>query len=1320
MASVVTVRVDGMTCGSCSATIEDVIGHSKGVKDIKVSWENGIAMVQYDPTQTSPAVICEDIDDMGFPAKLAPKVSSRSTTPTNSATTHRGTNEKVKNIKIKVEGMTCDSCSASIEDMLGHRNGVLKIAVSWQQGFAQIRYNPAVISATELCEAIEDMGFDATPPSTTPSRTTSSESLGSAAKNKMVQIAIEGMTCGSCTASIEDVIGHHDGVLEIKVSLAEEIAMIHYKPSTTSPNALVDAIDDMGFTARLTSAPSPSRLNAHRSSGGRPSSNPNSGSTTPSSRRTSSSEVTSIVTTIRVEGMTCGSCTASIEDMIGNHDGVSTVKVSLADELAVVRYTPSKTSPNELREAIEDMGFDAFIIPPKSRKNDSIVDSSQLLTSVSPQRPTSTAAPKMDSAHGGVVQKGHRAVRVQTVTNDREGGTQKTYMSISGMKCASCVALIETKLKRNKGIRDVLVGLLAGQAEIEFYPDLLNPDAIVHLISGIGFTAAITTRSNDAKLMLSYSWKGAAQKNTADTKDSDFNATKLKAVAMGMHGMIEADVDSDESFVEFAFDPEKIGPRTIMKNLQAEGFIVVLRKAGSDDGDKSVKEQRYWKRTLILSLFFSVPIMVFMLWKEALMTTFAGVTGLATRHVVEFLLSTGAMVFVGRPFIVSGVLALTHGSATMDTLIMLGTSFAYLFSVVAVLYSAATKSEHFPVVFFDTGPMLFSFVAVGRYFEHQAKGKTSAALKKLMELQPTEALLMTVNEDNGELLEQTIDTALVHRGDILKVLPGGKVPVDGVVVEGDSHIDEALITGEAMPVPKTKGDSVIGGTINQNSSLLIRATHVGEDASLAQIVTLMEQAQMTKAPIQRAADRIAMYFVPVICFIALATLVVWLAIMHSGSFHGHMAEGASRTQMAFQFAIAVLVIACPCALGLATPTAVMVGTGIGAQNGVLIKGGAALEMLSKCTTIIFDKTGTLTMGQPEVTDVHVTSSSGLEERRLLEIVGAAEKDSEHPLGRSIVQHAERVLGAKGIPTAKNFTANPGKGVECYIDDVHVCVGTSLLMADMNIDIDKVLDGRKVELECAAKTVVIVAYNRQAIGLVAMADTVKPDAKLAVEALKKMGVNIVMLTGDNEQTAKAIARQLGIDNVVANVLPSHKAEHVKQSQASGEVVAMVGDGLNDSPALAQADIGIAIGTGADVAVEAADVVLIQDRLIDVLVAIDLSAATVRRVHYNFIWAVIYNAVGIPIAAGCFMPLGIMLKPVWASAAMAFSSVSVVTSSLLLKLYETPTYTSTGNLRPRAGFFVRLFTAVSQSIQKKRRTRAMKGGSAHLYQQLVDDS
>ena len=612
-------------------------------------------------------------------------------------------------------------------------------------------------------------------------------------------------------------------------------------------------------------------------------------------------------------------------------------------------------------------------------------------------------------------------------------------------------------------------------------------------------------------------------------------------------------------------------------------------------------------------------------------------------NLIMFLLATPVQFIVGWTFYVGTYKGLRNKTANMDTLIAMGTSTAWIYS------TAVTFAPNFfpgAGVFFDTATMIMSFILLGKLLDAIAKGRTSEAIRKIMGLQAKVARIVR----DGAELEVPIEEVQV--GDVVVVRPGEKIPVDGVVIEGYSGVDEKVITGESMPVEKRVGDQVVGATMNKTGMLKFRAAKVGKDTVLAQIIRLVEDALTSKAPVQRLADVASGYFVPVIILTATLSALAW-----------YFLAGESFI-FALTVFIAVVVVACPCALGLATPTAIMVGVGKGAENGILIKSGEALEATQKLQTVVFDKTGTLTKGEPEVTDIHPTAQ--FTEAQLLQYAAVAEKNSEHPLGASIVKRAmER--GIK-VEEPELFNALPGYGVEVTYGGKTILLGNRKLMEANNLDIND-LEAQMKGLEEEGKTAMLLAVDGQVAGLIAVADTLKEHSADAVAKLKEMGLEVVMITGDNQRTAKAIALQVGVSSVLAEVLPSDKAKEIKRLQAEGKVVAMVGDGINDAPALAQANIGIAVGSGTDVAVETGDIVLIKNDLRDVVVAIQLSRATMRKIRQNLFWAFFYNIALIPLAAGAFYPiLHVLFNPVYAAAAMASSSVTVVTNASLLRRFK----------------------------------------------------
>ncbi|MFL0196678.1 heavy metal translocating P-type ATPase [Clostridium sp. WILCCON 0269] len=717
-----------------------------------------------------------------------------------------------------------------------------------------------------------------------------------------------------------------------------------------------------------------------------------------------------------------------------------------------------------------------------------------------------------------------------------------------------------------------------------------------------------------------------------------------------LDGVEEASVNFATEKLNVSFHQSKITLSDIKTAIEKAGYKA-LENSESLDMHKQNKEKEIekLKQRFILSAIFTVPLLIVAMGPmiaEKLNTMPPSIIDPMVHEKLFALIQLFLVlpvIIIGRNYFVVGFKALFKRNPNMDSLIAIGTSAAFLYSsssVIRILYSG-----NYYHLYFESAGVILTLITLGKYFESIAKGKTSEAIKKLMNLTPKTANVIK----DGEEVKIAIDE--VEVGDILVVKPGEKIAVDGEVIEGLTSVDESMLTGESIPVEKTVGSKVIGATINKNGSIKYRAVKVGKDTVLSRIIKLVEEAQGSKAPIAKMADVIAGYFVPVVIILALVSSAGWYISGQSGVF-------------AITIFISVLVIACPCALGLATPTAIMVGTGKGAEYGVLIKSGEALEVSHKLQTIVFDKTGTITEGKPKVTDIVV--SKGVEERYLLQIAASAEKSSEHPLGEAIVREAED----KDIQFLKvdSFMAIPGQGIQVSMEDNKILLGNKKLMKEKNVSLENMEDLSRALAE-EGKTSMYIALDHKLIGIIAVADIVKKSSKKAIKKLRSLGIEVVMITGDNKNTAKAIASQTGIDKVLAEVLPQDKANEIKKLQVGNKKVAMVGDGINDAPALAQADIGIAIGSGTDVAMESSDIILMKSDLIDVVTAIDLSRKTIKNIKENLFWAFAYNTLGIPVAMGVlFIFGGPLLNPMIAALAMSFSSVSVLLNALRLKRFR----------------------------------------------------
>lgn len=742
--------------------------------------------------------------------------------------------------------------------------------------------------------------------------------------------------------------------------------------------------------------------------------------------------------------------------------------------------------------------------------------------------------------------------------------SQKAILKINGMDCASCAALIEHDLKKEKGISSANVNFANEKAYVEFDPSETGVEKIKKIIKSLGYGA----------------------EDNADEMDM----------------------------------------------------------AGEHDHHKAQKASEISKlrNRFLISFVFSLPIIYMVM---------GGMIGLPQPALFEkyglYIQAILAVFVISACFNIwqSGFKKVLKLGPNMDTLILVGTATAYFYSLANLILLYSGREVPMDNFYFEASAFILVFISLGKYLEAVTKGKTSEAIKKLMGLQPKTAIIIK----DGRELEIPINE--VKEGDVVLVKPGEKIPVDGIVVEGYSGVDEKAITGESIPVEKKVGSEVIGATINKTGVLKFKATRVGKNTMLSQIIKIVEDAMGSKAPIQLLADKVSFYFVPVVLGIAFLAAVIWLLLGQPIAF-------------ALTIFVAVLIIACPCALGLATPTAVMMGTGLAAQRGILIKSSKALEVAKDVNMVVFDKTGTLTKGEPVVTEI--VSVSDLAENKILQISASVEKNSEHPLAQAIVNKAKEKELSMG--KVEGFEAIPGGGVKAELDKKQVLLGTRKLMRDNKIKTDSV-EEKMAELESHGKTAMILAFDKKVAGIIAVADVLKDNSKEAVDMLHKMGKQVAIITGDNKRVGEAIAKQVGIDRVLAEVLPQGKSDEIKKLQAEGKVVAMVGDGINDAPALAQADLGIALGSGTDVAMETGEIVLIKDDLRDVVSAIDLSKYTLSKIKLGLFWAFFYNVVGIPIAAGVLYPVfGWLLSPSIAAAAMAFSSVSVVLNALSMKLYK----------------------------------------------------
>ncbi|CAB0040541.1 unnamed protein product [Trichogramma brassicae] len=997
---------------------------------------------------------------------------------------------------------------------------------------------------------------------------------------------------------------------------------------------------------------------------------------------------------VAIDGMTCMSCVNTITDMMSGKNGIHHIDVSLKENQGIFKYDDKLISAQEIAEAIEDMGFDTSV----KKVNDAVlVDTNQLV--------------------------------------------KRCFLHIDGITNASCVTAIEKHCKK-------LVW-----TEIDYDSNEIRPVDIASSVTDLGFQSILINEKGSQIKEIELLITGMTCSSCVSKIEK--TVKQLKGVQSAMVSLV-TQRDTTE----------------IIKCIEKMGFGVSTKR--NDAENRQYLDHRLqirkWRTAFLISLVFGAPSMIAMAYFMINMSSMSPedmccvLPGLSMENLISFILSTPVQIFGGWHFHVQAYKAIKHGTSNMDVLISMTATLSYIYSVLVLLAAMIMEETTSPKTFFDTPPMLLIFVSLGRWLEHIAKGKTSEALSKLLSLQAADAVIVTLGPDQEILTERLVKIDLVQPGDILKVNQGSKIPVDGQVFIGSSSCDESLITGESMPVPKKEGSTVIGGSINLSGPLYVKATHTGEKTTLAQIVRLVEEAQMSKAPIQHIADKIAGFFVPFVISVSVLTLVAWIIVGYvdikyldlisdpmMGASHNHTTSGGGGGrnrdeiifQNAFRCALSVLAIACPCALGLATPIAVMVGTGVGAVNGILIKSSDSLENAHKINSVVFDKTGTITKGVPSVTNIGLftsssssSSSSPFNIGRILVIIGIAELNSEHPIATAIVSYVREAIETELSGRCTSYQSVPGCGMKCRVshiaDTLRSCAKSLKISSfvdslqedktseraakelnDVLIDFAQISPEQRMnarnaaeaelsndaEFECVignrewmrrngvaiprdvedtmereesvGRTVVLAVIDGQLAALVSVSDSIKPEARLAVYTLKRMGFDVTLLTGDNKLTANAIAKEVGIEQVFAEVLPNHKVERIQQLQKQGKKVAMVGDGVNDSPALAQSNVGIAIAAGTDVAIEAADIVLMRNDLLDVIGCIDLSRETVKRIRLNFLYASLYNLLGLPIAAGIFSPFGVRLEPWMATAAMALSSVSIVGSSLLLKMYKKPT-------------------------------------------------
>ncbi|KAF2128194.1 heavy metal translocatin [Dothidotthia symphoricarpi CBS 119687] len=1104
---------------------------------------------------------------------------------------------------------------------------------------------------------------------------------GATAHMATTTLRVEGMTCGACTSAIESGFTGVAGVGNVSISLVMERAVIQHDPNVITTEQIREIIDDRGFDAEVLSTDIPMT----------PSADDHFLSDSEDEDEDVNTRIST--TTLSVGGMTCGACTSAVEGAFKDVAGIKSFSISLLSERAVIEHDTTIIPADKLAETIEDVGFDAEVLD------------------------TVAAAPASKKHKGQKKQK-----------------TLTTTLSVEGMTCGACTSAIEGGFKDVEGVYQFNISLLANRAVLVHDPSKLTAEQIVEIIDDRGFDAAVIS-SVDGSVAQSSGNNGLVHFKVYGLPNASA-AEELEALLRKRSGITTATVNFSTSRATIQREPQIVGLRALVEVIEEAGYNALV--ADSEDNNAQLeslaktKEIQEWRRAVVFSAWFAVPVFLTSMFIPMFLPfldygSIRIIPGLFLGDIVCLALTIPVQFGIGKRFYVSAYKSLSHGSPTMDVLVVLGTSAAFFFSIASMLVSLFVPPHSKPTTLFDTSTMLITFISLGRYLENSAKGQTSKALSNLMSLAPSMATIYAdpiaaakaaegwdfdeksgrASVDGNAAEEKVIATELIEVGDVVILRPGDKIPADGTVTRGESYVDESMVTGEAMPILKKKGALLMAGTVNGHGRVEFVVTRAGRDTQLSQIVRLVQEAQTSRAPIQRLADTVAGYFVPIIITLGLATFVTWMILSHvlpypPKMFLDHASGG--KIMVCVKLCIAVIVFACPCALGLATPTAVMVGTGVGAEQGILVKGGAALETATKISHVVFDKTGTLTVGKMSVSKADIQGEWASKKNLWWTLIGLAEMGSEHPIAKAIVLAAKDNLrlGPDGIldGSVGDFEAVVGKGISANVEAAlsrertryRVLIGNATYLLSEGVNVPSVIDEPSMssislnpQARSAGITTIHTAIGTTYTGTLSLSDTIKPSARAAVLALTRLGITSSIVTGDTSASALVVAAAVGIDaaDVHASATPSDKKSMVADLQSRGYVIGMVGDGINDSPALASADIGIALSTGTDVAMEAASIVLMSNAdLLAIPASLVLSRAIFRRIKINLAWACMYNLIGLPFAMGFFLPWGLSLHPMAAGAAMACSSVSVVASSLHLKFWTRPKWMKVSVLDPSA--------------------------------------